>query len=501
MRNISSKSFLSLRHIVGCCKVSCITLSHWGITTSFRRFGQPASQTHPHLIAEGEVTPGITRAEYHQRRCKLVQAAVKTFRGVKSVKDHLFIFPSSTTSYMTNDIPYPFRQNTDFLYFSGFLEPDSLLLIEANHKSVDGAHVSHLFVPRRDPSRELWDGPRSGTDGAIKLTGVDASFTTGELGKYLQYYNHQHKDYVLWYNHGRPVHADFHHRILEQVMKDQKHKCVENPTMNCHKLRALKSPAEVQLMQRSADIASEAFMETMKFSRPMVNEAHLWAKMDFECRIRGAEFLAYPPVVAGGTRANIIHYITNNQVIVDGDLVLMDAGCELHGYASDLTRTWPVSGKFTKPQKELYNATLRVQEACIKLCTNQYSLDELFHEMLLLLAEELTHLGIIAAESSPEEKLQLARKFCPHHVGHYLGMDVHDTSTMSRKAKLKPNMVITIEPGIYIREDDFTVSPEYRGIGIRVEDNILITDSAPLNLSASCPKEIEEIEGIMAARA
>lgn len=156
------------------------------------------------------------------------------------------------------------------------------------------------------------------------------------------------------------------------------------------------------------------------------------------------------------------------------------------------------TGKFTGPQKDLYNATLRVQEKCIDLCTTDYSLDDLFHKMLHFLMEELTLLGIIPADYSLQHRMEMARKFCPHHVGHYLGMDVHDTSTSSRKSKLQPNMVITIEPGIYIGKKDFSVSPKYRGIGIRIEDNILITDSAPVNLSAACPKTVEEIETLLA---
>uniref|UniRef100_A0A0B7B652 Aminopeptidase P N-terminal domain-containing protein n=1 Tax=Arion vulgaris TaxID=1028688 RepID=A0A0B7B652_9EUPU len=468
------------------------------VLSNVRNFGQPASQTHPHLIAEGEVTPGLTKEEFHQRRCNLVKSALESFKGVKSASHHLFIIPSASTVYMINDIPYPFRQNTDFLYFCGFQEPDSLLLIEANSKS--GEHVSHLFVPRKDAAKELWDGPRSGMDGAMSITGVDTAFNSNEIEKYLQFYRKDHKDFVLWYNHSKPVHNDFHNRVVSQLMHDQKHRYLEDVTVLSQRLRLLKSSAEIQLMQQSARIASESFVEVMKFSKPLVNEAHLWAKMDFECRTRGAEFLAYPPVVAGGARANIIHYITNNQVVNDGEMVLMDAGCEFHGYASDLTRTWPVSGQFTEAQRKLYKVTLRIQEACIRMCTTEYSLDEMFSHMLLLLAAELTQLGIMPPDLSLEQRLYLAQQFCPHHVSHYLGMDVHDTSNISRKIKLQPNMVVTVEPGIYIPETNYKVSPEFRGVGIRIEDNILITESEPVNLSASCPKRIEDIEDLLSKR-
>ncbi|KAK3751202.1 hypothetical protein RRG08_023959 [Elysia crispata] len=484
-------------------------LSRWGFKAKWpnvvligplkrRWFGQPASQTHPHLIAEGEITPGLTVKEFHSRRCSLVRSALKTFQGVKSTEHHLFIFPSATTSFMTNDIPYTFRQNTDFLYLCGFQEADSLLIIKANSDSViTGDHESILFVPRKDAAKELWDGPRSGADGATVLTGVDAAFNSNEIEKYLQHYNKDHKNYVIWYNHAQPVHAVFNNRIVGLLMHDKRHKCVENTMNLMHRLRVFKSAAEISLMQQSVDIAAGAFIDVMKFSKPMINEAQIWAKMDFECRMRGAEFLAYPPVVAGGPRANIIHYITNNQVVKDGEMVLMDAGCELHGYTSDLTRTWPVSGCFTEPQRKLYNATLHVQEECIKLCTQAYSLDEIFTHMLHLLAEELLVLGIIPPETPPAQQINLTRKYCPHHVSHYLGMDVHDTSSVSRSMKLQPNMVVTVEPGIYIPSDDYSVASKYRGIGIRIEDNILVTGSDPINMSVTCPKHAEEIEELM----
>lgn len=472
-----------------------------GSTIGVRHFGQPASQTHPHLMLEGEVTPGMTKTEFYDRRSRLVQGAMEMYKGVKSVKDHLFIFPSSSTTYMTNDIPYVFRQNTDFLYFSGFQEPDSILIIEGNCSSPDGEHLSKLFVPERNKSRELWDGPRSGAEGAVSLTGVDAAFNYKEIEKYLQYYNSKHSDYVLWYDSCAHSQTNVDKNVVNQLMNDKRHKCVDNPTGRVHTLRSLKSPAEIQLMQRSCEIASQAFIETMTFSHPKVKEAHLWAKMDFECRLRGAEYLAYPPVVAGGPRANTIHYITNNQVVEGGDMVLMDAGCELHGYASDLTRTWPVNGKFTKPQKDLYNATLRVNEACIRLCTTSNSLDEILLEMCRMIGEELVELGIIPSNFDHQKRQQLSRIYCPHHIGHYLGMDVHDTGLLSRRMKLVPGMVITIEPGLYIPADNMDVSPEYRGIGIRIEDNILVTSGQPVNMSASCPKTVEDIENLMAKSA
>ncbi|KAK7489851.1 hypothetical protein BaRGS_00018873 [Batillaria attramentaria] len=471
--------------------------------STVRRFGQPAAQTHPHLLSSGEVTPGITKEEYRGRRSMLVSLALKSTKGVNAVKDHIFVFPSASKVYMTNDIPYPFRQNTDFLYLSGFQEPDSVLVIQScsPDESSGNDHKSFLFVPKKDPAKELWEGPRSGVEGAITLTGVDDAFNFDQLEKFLEQWCKDYNQFMLWYDYVQPVQSYFHTHVMSQVICQERHKAIENTTRLMHHLRVKKSPAEVELMRQSIEIASESLVEVMKFSRPQVNEAHLWAKMDFECRIRGAQFLAYPPVVAGGARANTIHYIANNQVVADGDLVLMDAGCELHGYTSDLTRTWPVSGRFSPAQRELYEATLAVQKACIALCTLSHSLDDVYRQMLVLLGMELQKLGIIPHEASVSDVIKRSRYPVSSPCWPLSG---HGPSTIlcdfSRSNKLQPGMVVTVEPGIYIREDDTSVDQKYRGIGIRIEDNILITESAPVNLSQKCPKTVEEIERILSGQ-
>ncbi|XP_067663727.1 xaa-Pro aminopeptidase 3-like [Haliotis asinina] len=462
-------------------------------------FGQPAAQTHPHLVKQGEVTPGISKCEYRTRRDNLVKLACSAFKDMEYVKDHILIFPASAKTFMTYDIPYPFRQNTEFLYLCGFQEPDSVLILHTNQqKSSITDYLSVLFVPKKDPSKELWDGPRSGREGALTLTGVDKTLNVDSLEEYLSDYCGKFNNYVLWYNYSKPTHMEHDIQVLSQFMKENRHKCIENTVGICNQLRLIKSPAEIELMKQSVEIASKSFIEVMKFSRPEVKEAHLYAKMDFECRIRDAEFLAYPPVVAGGNRANTIHYINNNQIVRDGELVLMDAGCEFHGYTSDITRTWPVSGKFSSSQRQLYDAVLTVQEQCVELCTLAHSLDDIYKVMLKLLGKQLQLLGIIPADIQEVKLMQKTREFCPHHVSHYLGMDVHDTSEISRGIKLSPGMIVTIEPGIYIPESHPTAPAEFQGMGIRIEDDVLVTEGAPVVLSQGCPKTVEDIEHIMA---
>lgn len=473
-----------------------------------RYFGQPTAKTHPHLLMEGQVTPGITKTEYQHRRCTLLRNAVKHRRKDDSAGKNsnsefsdntILIFPSASKVFMSYDIPYTFRQNTEFLYLCGFQEPDSVLIIlnEHSNKNKEVSSKSVLFVPRKDPTKELWDGPRSGIEGTLSFTGVDTAHNIDDLGMFLYQYRKEQSSYNVWYNFTNPVHAALHDQFLARFLQESRNCYFEKPQQLVQNLRVLKSPAETYLLQVSAEIASKSLVEVMKYCKPGVNEAHLYAKMEFECRTRGADYLSYPPVVAGGARANIIHYISNNQIINNGELVLMDAGCEYHGYTSDLTRTWPVSGRFTPEQKQLYDAVLATQEACLKMCTTDYSLDDIYREMLIVLGHQLQSIGIIPSDIRKKDILSLATKFCPHHVGHYLGMDVHDTSEISRQIKLKPGMVITIEPGVYIPVTQDHVPPQFRGMGIRIEDNVLITETSPTVMSNMCPKSTKEIEYVM----
>ncbi|KAJ6658968.1 hypothetical protein lerEdw1_019605 [Lerista edwardsae] len=409
--------------------------------------------------------------------------------------DHTVILLSNPTYYMSNDIPYTFHQDTNFLYLCGFQEPDSILVLQSVPGKPLPSHKALLFVPRRDPSRELWDGPRSGTDGAVALTGVDEAYTIEEFRHLLA----KLKDgsSVLWYDFAKPVHPQLHSDYLvplaEVKARSKNHfRAIRHLVEN---LRLIKSPAEIEKMRIAGKLTSQAFTETMFACKAPVDEAFLYAKFEFECRARGADILAYPPVVAGGNRANTLHYVKNNQLIKDGEMVLLDGGCESSCYVSDITRTWPINGRFTRPQAELYQAVLEVQKACLRLCSPGVSLENIYSLMLTLIGQKLKDLGI-PQNSSENHVFKAVRKYCPHHVGHYLGMDVHDTPDISRSIPLQPGMVITIEPGIYIPEDDMNAPERFRGIGIRIEDDVVITDNAPLILSADCPKEIYDIEQV-----
>ncbi|XP_053324608.1 xaa-Pro aminopeptidase 3 isoform X2 [Spea bombifrons] len=460
--------------------------------------GQPSPATHPHLLKPGEVTPGLTQREYSLRRHKLMSLIQKESEVLGDGRDHVVIFLSNATVYMTNDIPFPFHQHNDFLYFCGFLEPDSILLLRNQPGQSLPSHTATLYVPRKDPSRELWDGPQSGADGAAALTGVDEAFTLEEFKHVLP--NIYDEGVTLWYDSVRPAHPSLHAKYLQPLIESiSPTKKKIKPTQNLvQQLRLIKTQAELELMKKAGSISSYAFIETMHGSKAPVDESFIYSKFDFECRSRGASILAYPPVVAGGNRSNTLHYVKNNQIIQPGEMVLLDGGCEASCYVSDITRTWPVNGKFSAAQEELYQAVLEIQKSCLSLCFPGTSLENIYCHMLNMIARKLKEVGIVHKGCNNDHIFKYARKYCPHHVGHYLGMDVHDTPAISRSIPLHPGMVITIEPGIYIQENDNTAPEKFRGLGIRIEDDVVITEQSPIILSADCPKEIYDIQQICA---
>ncbi|XP_053263300.1 xaa-Pro aminopeptidase 3 isoform X2 [Podarcis raffonei] len=440
-----------------------------------RYLGQPSPFTHPHLLKPGEVTPGLSQVEYALRRHKLMAQIHSEVPGM----DHTVILLSNPTYYMSNDIPYTFHQDTNFLYLCGFQEPDSILVLQTVPGKPLPSHKALLFVPRRDPSRELWDGPRSGTDGAVALTGVDEAYTIEEFRHLVAKLKDESS--MVWYDFAKPVHPQLHSDYLLHL--------AEVKARSKNRIRAIR-----HLVQNLRLVKSAAEIERMKIAGKVTSQ------FEFECRARGADILAYPPVVAGGNRSNTLHYVKNNQLIKDGEMVLLDGGCEYSGYVSDITRTWPINGRFTSPQAELYQAVLEVQKSCLRLCSPGVSLENIYSLMLTLTGQKLKDLGILQKSTTENHLFKAVRKYCPHHVGHYLGMDVHDTPDVSRSIPLQPGMVITIEPGIYIPEDDVSAPERFRGIGIRIEDDVVVTENTPLILSADCPKEIYDIEQVCDCR-
>ncbi|XP_068968530.1 xaa-Pro aminopeptidase 3-like [Bombus flavifrons] len=461
------------------------------LNISYQSCGQPTAITHPHLMKNGEVVPGIQLCEFKKRRDKLIKNIISYACVTNLSKSHIIIIPSASKVYMSDKIPYVFRQNTDFLYFTGCQEANSILIITAKNENF----VTTLFLTQQDEHSELWDGPKTGIEIAPKMFGVDAAFPVTEFEQFFTSFMNENKKSTIWYDNVDVAQSNLHNKLCE-LMKITSGQMVVSPTNIIHKIRLIKSQSEIDLMRKSCEIISAAISKTIEISKPKMSEHHLFATVDYECRMNGAEFLAYPPVVAAGNNANIIHYITNNQIIKDGDMVLMDAGCEYHGYSSDVTRTWPINGAFTQEQKILYDIVLDVQNILIHKLKELPSLDQLYHDMCFLLGKRLQESGLIPKHLNKNELFSAVYTYCPHHVSHYLGMDVHDTGKISRSLKLQPGMIITVEPGIYINHKNRFAPPEFYGLAVRIEDDILITENDPINLTENCPKEIIKIEAL-----
>ncbi|KAF7989970.1 hypothetical protein HCN44_008644 [Aphidius gifuensis] len=457
-------------------------------------FGQPTSSTHPHLVKPGEITPGISLDEFKTRRSKLCEKILSEKYSSKNLSStHILIIPSSSKVYMSDKIPYVFRQNTDFNYFTGCQEPDSILVLTINPNN---NYKSTIFMQKKDERSELWDGPRTGVEAATKLFNIDESLDVSDFESFMtSFINANKNNCTIWYDNKNIISQDIHKK-LNQIIKKTKLDVILTPETLFHQLRVVKSSSEINIMKQSCEIASAAISKTIEIGKPGISEHQLFATVDYESRMRGAEFLAYPPVVAAGDNANIIHYITNNQIIKNGDTVLMDAGCEYHGYSSDITRTWPIDGKFTDYQRVLYEVVLDVQKTLIKRLENFPSLDQLFNEMCMLLGKRLQEINLIPKNFNDNELRSAAYSYCPHHVGHYLGMDVHDCGKISRGVQVEPGMIITVEPGVYVNSKNHLAPPEFHGLGIRIEDDVLITEQGPDVLTKMCPKEIQDIEDL-----
>ncbi|KAF0436943.1 peptidase M24 [Gigaspora margarita] len=456
------------RSAIGVCNRSFGT--HAMLTPAEPRiFGQPTPETHPHLMKPGELTPGIAALEYELRRAKLMD---------RLSENSVVISLGYRMRYMSNKVFYPFHQNTDFFYLCGFNEPDSAIVLEKNNSR--RGYKMTMFVPPKNRCLEMWEGPRTGVLGAIDFFGADEAMESAR-------FNSKIKDIIKNY---KDVYIDLPPRT--NILSTDNIQKIKPLSRIIQDLRLTKSDSEIALMRKDGEITGKAFIQTMKFTKPGLSEHDLYAKIDFECRIRGAQSLAYVPVVAGGINALTMHYVRNDMPLRNGDLVLLDAGGEYYGYASDVTRTWPVNGKFTQPQKELYEAVLNVNRRCIKLCTEAegISLNGIHEISVELMKEELLNIGFDLSEGD------IDRVLYPHHVGHYLGLDVHDTPYVDRSRRLSSGMVITIEPGLYV-PPNYAYPERYHGMGIRIEDNVVVGATDPIVLSSTAPKEIVDIEFCM----
>lgn len=406
--------------------------------------------------------------------------------------------PESTRSHDTN---YPYRPSSDILYLSGFREPQTVLVIAPGHD--EGEFV--MFVRDRDPSKEQWEGRRAGPDGAKETYGADAAYTVDEIDEKLPAFLEERER--LYYTLGR--NGQFDKRVTGYInsLRHRRSKPSGAPGALIdardilHDMRVRKNPEEIELIRRAVDVTSEAHVLAMKHCRPGINEYELQALIEYHFRKNGAEFPAYTSIVGAGDNATILHYVENRDTIEDGEVVLIDAGCELGFYAADLTRSFPASGKFTPAQRDLYEAVLDCQLAVIDAIAPGLAYNELQDLAVRKLTEAMIDLKLLdgSADELIEEKAY--KKYYPHNIGHWLGIDVHDVGpyhdTEGSWRPLEPNMVLTIEPGLYVPEGDEDAPEALRGVGVRIEDDILVTDDGYENLSRACPKAADEVEALV----
>ena len=434
----------------------------------------------------------IKQKEYAKRRLQLMEIA-----GEESV----IIVHAAAQKIRNNDAGYPYRQDSDFLYLSGFSEPGAMMVLLPEDK---GGH-SILFCRERDPHREMWDGLMAGTEGAVEQFGFDEAFPISEMEKRLPrllrgreriYYDlGKTPDFdqllIGWMN-------DFRAKTRKKFLAPDEIIALDH---SLHEMRLFKSRTEVTTMRKSARIAASAHQRAMQVCKPGMNEAEIHAEL-LHTFTRNQCEASYIPIVGGGANACVLHYISNRDRLNDGDLLLIDAGAEYDGYASDITRTFPVNGKFSGPQRDLYQVVLAAQLKAIEQVRAGNPWDHVHETAVQVATEGMIDLGIL--KGSLEEALEEEhfKDYYVHNTGHWLGLDVHDVGEYEidgHSRVLEPGMVLTVEPGIYIPETATVVDEIWHGMGIRIEDNVVVTrDEADVLTSDIC-KTIDDIQELMAS--
>ena len=436
----------------------------------------------------------LTQEHFQERRDILAGEM-----GLRSIA----IIATSPVAMRNNDADYKYRADSSFFYLTGFAEPEAVAVIETFDTEEEGYCYS-LFCRERNREMEIWNGYRAGIDGAIENYEADEAFAIESLdeeiiGKLTD------KDKVF-YRIGHDV--DFDIRVAKWVKKaEQQQRGGFNTPARLIQLnrvvdemRLHKSADEIELMQIASDISAEAHTRAMKAVKPGMMEYALEAELNYVFGKNGC-VPAYNSIVGGGENACILHYVENDQELKDGDLVLIDAACEYQLYASDITRTFPVNGKFSPEQKALYNIILDSQIAAIDAVRIGNSYKEPHNVAVKILVQGLLDLGIMQGDLEQIIASESYRQFYMHGTGHWLGMDVHDVGSYKMNSHWRnyaEGMVVTIEPGLYIAPDDSTVDEKWRGIGIRIEDDVVVTKNSPLVLTKNVVKTVEEIEALMA---
>jgi len=435
----------------------------------------------------------LDSAEYPKRRQALME---------KMSPNSIAILASAPVTVRNRDVEHPFRQDSDFYYLSGFDEEHSVLVLIPGREH--GEYV--LFCQEKIKEQEIWTGRRVGPEAAPETLGCDDAFPITDIDDILPGLI-EGKDRI-YANLGTS--PEFDQKLMQWVnhIKTQVRSGATPPhefsalDHLLHELRLVKSPAEVEVMRHAAEISAEAHTRAMQIVRPGMREYQLEADIMQIFMAAGSRWPAYPSIVGAGDNGCILHYTRNDDEIKDGDLVLIDAGCELDYYASDITRTFPANGTFSEPQRKLYQLVLDAQAAAIAATKAGNHWNQPHEAAVQVLTEGLVELGLLEGEVDELIESQAYRQFYMHKTGHWLGMDVHDVGEYRVNGEwrtLAPGMVLTIEPGLYVAPDDDTVDEQWRGIGIRIEDDVVVTEEGCDILTKDVVKEIADIEALMSA--
>lgn len=433
----------------------------------------------------------IKNSEFVARRARLIAALDN---------NAVAIIPAAVELTRSRDTEFPFRQDSDFFYLTGFKEPDAVLVLT---KDREGNGQSTLFCRNKDKVAEIWHGRRMGYEQAKSQLELDHTFALSDLDDELLNLVNGRK--VLFYGQG--TYSAFDDKVwqLLSTLRGAPKKGYRAPEIIkdvrplVHEMRLFKSDAEIAVMREAGRISAEAHIRAMQFAKPSATEYQLEAEIHHHYAMNGARHPAYGTIVGSGINATILHYTDNSDALQDGDLVLIDSGCELEGYAADITRTFPVSGTFSDAQRKVYDLVLAAQYAAFNEVKPGGTLVKANQVAMKVLTEGLVDLGILAGDVNELLDAQACKAFYMHGLGHWLGLDVHDVGEYKldeADRPFEPGMVLTIEPGLYF-DEDAQVPDEYKGIGIRIEDDLLVTDTGYENLTALVPKTITEIEALM----
>ncbi|MCV6613356.1 MAG: Xaa-Pro aminopeptidase [Cellvibrionaceae bacterium] len=434
----------------------------------------------------------IKAEEYGRRRQRLMEMMEP---------NSIAIIAAATEQLRSNDTYFPFRQNSDFYYLSGFAEPDAVLALIPGREQ--GEFV--VFCRDKDPEKEAWDGYRHGPEGVCQQFGADDAFPVDDIDDILPGLIEGRTR--IYYAMGRD--KGFDRQVMDWVntIRSNNHAGAAPPgefqelDHLLHELRLYKSAAEVKLMHKAAKISAQAHIEAMGVCKPEMYEYQLEATLHYHFAMAGARCPAYNTIVGAGANGCVLHYVENSKKMKASELVLIDAGCEYQYYAADITRTFPVGGRFSPEQKAIYEIVLKANQAAIAEAVPGNHWDKPHEVSVRIITEGLVELGLLEGDVDQLIEAAAFRRFYMHRVGHWLGLDVHDVGDYrvdDQWRLLEPGMVMTIEPGIYIAPGDDSVDPKWRGIGVRIEDNVAINKNGNTVLTEAAPKTVAEIEAIMA---